>query len=125
MNKRNLKTRTQKSWILLVGLVTISLLLSACGNAQTPKVYHVGLFTSTSFAAINDGFKAKMTELGYIENKNIVYSVIDTGSDLAELQVQVKKMVTDKVDLIFTSGSPQAVAAKAATAALARHGRTG
>jgi putative ABC transport system substrate-binding protein len=112
--KNNFNNKFRTGWVLVTLLVITTLVLSGCG-AQTPKVYRVGILTSPGLGPIQDGFKAKMTELGYIENKNIVYSVIDTGSDLAELQVQAKKMITDKVDLIFTSGSPQAVAAKAAT----------
>jgi putative ABC transport system substrate-binding protein len=115
MSVNNFNTKSQMGWVLVTLVVIITLVLSGCGGAQTPKTYKVGILTSPGLGPIVDGFKTKMTELGYIENKNIVYSVIDTGSDLAELQVQAKKMITDKVDLIFTSGSPQAVAAKAAT----------
>ena len=110
-NKKN----SQKIWALLTCLIVISLLLSGCGATQQNKVYHVGILSSTSFAPINDGFKAKMTGLGYIENKNITYTLMSTGSDLTQIQAQAKQLVDDKVDLIFTSGTPNALAAKAAT----------
>jgi putative ABC transport system substrate-binding protein len=109
------KKHSQKLWILLAWAVIIAILMSGCAGALTPKVYHVGILSSASFAAINDGFKAKMTGLGYIENKNIIYTSMTTGSDLVEVQAQAKELVDDKVDLIFTSGTPNAKAAQAAT----------
>lgn len=100
---------------LLSFVIIATLVLSGCGGS---KVYRVGILSSNqAFAAIEGGFKAKMTELGYIENENIVY-VVQTGKPgitPEERQNLVKKLVEDKVDLIFVSGSPDAVAAKAAT----------
>ena len=93
----------------------MSLLLSGCG-AKPPKVYRVGILGGGSMVVISDGFKAGMTELGYIEGENITYDAPDAGADLAEGQSVAEKFVADKVDLIFTSGSsPSALEAKAAT----------
>jgi putative ABC transport system substrate-binding protein len=78
-------------------------------------VYRVGILASSGLAPINDGFKAKMTESGYIENKNITYTLISTGSDLTQIQAQAKALVDQKVDLILTSGTQNALVAKAAT----------
>jgi putative tryptophan/tyrosine transport system substrate-binding protein len=114
-SKKNYRNKLQNWWILVACLVIASMVLSGCGSAQPTKVYHVGILASSSFAAINDGFKTKMTELGYIENKNIIYTLMSTGSDLTEVQRQAKQLVDDKVDLIFTSGTPNALAAKTAT----------
>ena len=114
LGNNNSQTRTRKGWTILVWVVVVSLLLSGC--AQKPKVYRVGILSSnTSFEAIRDGFKAKMTELGYIENKNIIYIVQDAKPDQADRQLQAKKLVDDKVALIFATGSPDVVAAHAAT----------
>jgi putative tryptophan/tyrosine transport system substrate-binding protein len=109
------KKNSQNVLALFTWVIVISLFLSGCGSASQNKVYHVGILSSASFAAINDGFKAKMTELGYVENQNIIYTFISTGSDLAVVQDQARKLVDDKVDLIFTSGTPNALAAQAAT----------
>ena len=46
-----------------------------------------------------DGFKAKMTELGYIEGENIVYDHQKTNFDMAAYKRTLKKFVADKVDL--------------------------
>ena len=117
MNKGETNEKVRKLWIPITWIVLVALLMSGCGSAQQNKVYHVGILTSNpSFAAIGDGFKAKMTELGYIENKNIIYIVQKpSSSDPAELQRQVKALVDQKVDLIFTFPAPETVAAQAAT----------
>jgi putative ABC transport system substrate-binding protein len=114
--KKDFTHKLPTGWVLVTLVVIISLVLSSCSAASTPKVYRVGVLASSSFVAIDDGFKAKMTELGYVENKNIVYIVIQTGTDTAETEAQARKLVADKVDLIFVSGTPNAIAAKAATA---------
>jgi putative ABC transport system substrate-binding protein len=106
----------KKVKVVVAVMILTLIVLSGCGNTETSKVYRVGILSSNqAFAAIGDGFKAKMTELGYIENKNIIYIVQNANSDPDDRQRQIKKLVDDKVDLIFVSGSPDAVAAKAIT----------
>ncbi len=115
-NQKNPQWKYQNSWATLLWVIVITLLLSGCAATQQSKVYRVGiLFSNPSFAAIGDGFKAKMTELGYVENQNITYIVQTPSSDPAELQRQAKKLVDDKVDLIFTFPAPESIAAHTAT----------
>jgi putative ABC transport system substrate-binding protein len=79
-------------------------------------VYHVGILSGTSdFLPIGDGFRAKMTELGYVEGKNIVYDVQNADADPVALERMAKKFVGDKVDLIFAIATEATVAAKTAT----------
>ncbi len=100
---------------LLAGLLVLILLLSGC-SSPTPKVYHVGILTSNpSFAAIGDAFKAEMTQLGYVEGKNIIYAVENPTTDQADKERLAKKLVDEKVDLIFAYPAKEAVAAYAAT----------
>ncbi len=113
LSGNNSQNKTRNIILILAALFT--LLLSGCGG-QTPKVYQVGiLHEGGNFAVIADGFKAKMTELGYVEGKNIVYNEQIANSDPAEEQRLAKKLVDDKVDLIFTFPSPPTFAVKAAT----------
>ena len=109
-------SQSRNRWAtILVWVVVITLFLSGCG-APTPKVYRVGIMYSLDlYATTADGFKAKMTELGYVEGKNIVYDVQNTKSDAALQQSALKKFVADKVDLIFVFPTGGAAAAKAAT----------
>jgi putative ABC transport system substrate-binding protein len=113
-SKRHFKNRVRKVWLILAGVIILSLLLGGC--AQKPKVYQVGLMSSNaSFQAMIDGFKAKMAELGYVEGQNINY-VVETAQATPDDRIRAaKKLVEEKVDLIFVSGSLDAVAAQAAT----------
>ncbi len=108
--------RIRNGWVaILVWLVVITLLLSGCG-AQQPKVYRVGILSGLNYVAvITDGFKAKMTELGYVEGKNIVYDVQKTDFDLAAYRKILNKFVADKVDLIVVFPTEATIEAKAAT----------
>ncbi len=64
-----------KRKMLLATLIVAAVFLSGC-IAETPRVYHIGILSGTdAFLPIADGFKAKMTELGYVEGKNIVYDL--------------------------------------------------
>jgi ABC-type uncharacterized transport system substrate-binding protein len=97
----------------LILIVVSSLLLSGCG-AKEPKIYRVGILNGfPPFADIGEGFKAKMTELGYVEGKNIVYDVQESNFDPAEENRIVKQFVADEVDLIFTFATEAAISAKA------------
>jgi putative ABC transport system substrate-binding protein len=117
LGKKNSHSKSQKVWALLTWVVIAAMLLSGCGGAQQKKVYHVGIFGFQAFGQIADGFKAKMTELGYIEGQNITYDVqfwnaaVDTP-DAGTKTVQ--KFVSDKVDLVFSFPTEQTVLAKAA-----------
>ncbi len=103
-------------WLVaLIFIVVSSLLVSGCG-AEEPQVYRVGVLDGAeSFSTTVDGFKAKMTGLGYVEGENIVYDVQSVGPDLADYQRITEKFVADEVDLIFAFPTEAATAAKAAT----------
>jgi len=112
VNKKN----SQKVWVLLTCIIVIALLMSGCGAAR-PKIYHVGILSGMSaFADAVDGFKSQMTELGYVEGKNISYDVQSTTEiDTEAYKTITKKFVADKVDLIFVFPTEATVVAKAAT----------
>ena len=68
------RKRNRKRWLFFFALV-VSLLLSGCGENK-PRVARVGILCGLGvFASTLDGFKAKMSEFGYIEGKNIAYDV--------------------------------------------------
>jgi putative tryptophan/tyrosine transport system substrate-binding protein len=107
---------SQNVWTLLTCVVVMAMLLSGCGNSQQAKTYKVGVLSGLdAFAPAFDGFKAKMTELGYIEGKNITYDVQSTNVDMDAYQSITKKFAQDKVDLIFVFPTEAAMVAKAAT----------
>ncbi|MDD5064080.1 MAG: ABC transporter substrate-binding protein [Phycisphaerae bacterium] len=101
--------------LLLILLVAICTLLSGCGK-KTQKVYRVGILCGLDYIAdIPDSFKAKMTELGYIEGENIIYDIQRTNFEPAKEEQILRQFVKDKVDLIFTFPTEVSMAAKAAT----------
>jgi len=104
------------TWLaFLLGSVLIGLLVSGCG-AEEPKVYRVGVLSGFDyFAATTDGFKAKMTELGYVEGQNIVYDVQKTNFDMAAYKRILQKFVADKVDLILVFPTEASMEASVAT----------
>ncbi len=100
---------------LLVGVILLSLLGGGCVPQKSAKVYHVGVLSGLDFFADTfDGFKAKMTELGYVEGKTIVYDVQKTNLDMAVYKRILQKFVADKVDLIFVFPTEATLEAKAA-----------
>jgi putative tryptophan/tyrosine transport system substrate-binding protein len=111
-NKKN----SQAIWSLFVGVVVIAMLLSGCGPAQESKVYRVGILAGFEFfSPAVDGFKAKMTELGYVEGENIVYDVQSTPVDVAAYKSVAEKFVADQVDLIFVFPTEASMEVKKAT----------
>ncbi len=102
--------------ILLIGLLS----LSACKRSddekttedQADKTFTVALISNNSNGLRNvEGFREGMTELGYIEGENITYVFADTFTPNDQLETVLQSMVDQKVDLIFTAGTPTGEAA--------------
>ena len=105
----------QTGWVLLF-LAAAILFLSACNAGNSPKVYRVGVLSGLDyFAGSVDGFKNKMTELGYVEGENIIYDVQSTNIDFEAYQRILQQFVADKVDLIYVFPTEASIEAKAAT----------
>ena len=103
-------------WALISCVMMAALLMSGCGQAQESKVYRVGVLSGLdAFSPAIDGLKAKMTELGYVEGKNISYDVQKTNVDIEAYKSIAKKFVDDKVDMIFVFPTEASMEVKAAT----------
>lgn len=101
----------------LILLFISSVIFIGC-NAKTgaSKIYHVGLLSGADvFNTTLDGFKAKMTELGYVEGENIIYDFQAAGGDSQKMQEICQKFVADRVDLIVTTTNAAALTAKEST----------
>jgi putative ABC transport system substrate-binding protein len=116
LKKMNTHSKSQKLTTAVILAIVFALLSSACGGAGPAKVYHIGILSGLdAFTDIADGFKAGMTELGYIEGQNIVYDIKETNVDPAAYESVFQKFVADKVDLIFTFPTEAAQVAKEVT----------
>lgn len=97
-------------------LIVFGLLLSGCNGGNASTVYRVGILSGLDiFAGSIDGFKNKMSELGYIEGENIVYDVQKTNIDLAAYKNILQTFVADEVDLIYVFPTEASQEAKVAT----------
>ncbi len=85
------------------------------GCAVKSKTYRVGILSgSDAFLKVSEGFRAEMTELGYVEGRNIVYDMHALNADPAgEIRI-ARKFVSEAVDLIFAFPSEPAISAKKA-----------
>lgn len=109
--------KLKKRIYITILTVLVCVFLSGCGKkTQQQKVYRVGILSGLDYmSGAVDGFKEKMTKLGYVEGRNIVYDVQKTDFDISVYRSSLKKFVADKVDLIFVFPTVASVEAKAAT----------
>lgn len=98
---------------IVVIVLTVSLLVTACSsgrsqNRQKIQSHKIGILLSTPFSfVITNPLKTGLESLGYIEGKNISYTVaMATGPD--DLLKFASQMVEDRVDLIYASGLVEA-----------------
>lgn len=102
-------------WTILFGAVVLLLLLSGFNATASPKIYRVGILNSApGFSPIVDGFKSRMTELGYIEGENIVYDVQTIAGDMSACPDILQQFVADRVDMIFAFPTEATLAASTA-----------
>jgi putative tryptophan/tyrosine transport system substrate-binding protein len=88
---------------------------------ETPRMSRIGILVpepgraeSQSVKGLRDGLK----ELGYKEKENIVVEMRDAKGDREALKPMANELVSNKVDLIFTTGTRATQAARAATSAI-------
>lgn len=96
--------------------VLLLLATLAVGCFSKPKPYRVGILCGVDFFADTaDGFKAKMSELGYREGETIFYDMKITSFDPQTEKHILKQFVSDDVYLILTFPTEVSHEAKAIT----------
>ncbi len=95
---------------LLIIVTVVILLLSACSpTASSPEddIFTIGVINQYLFLEpILDGFKAQMTESGFVEGEDIIYIYNEpVGFDMDLLQQEIQTMLEADIDLFFTIGS--------------------
>jgi len=92
-----------------IALLVLALLITPC-RTQAQKIYRIGaLVADDQFVPAIDGFKQRMTELGYLEGKNIVYDFQNSKGDQDVLAKLAETLVQRKPDLIVTSSTTASV----------------
>ena len=105
---------TQKICAVILWTMVVTMVLGGC--AGQAKVYHVGILSGLdAFSPAVDGFKSKMTSLGYIEGKNITYDVQSSNVDTAAYKKFAQKFIAEKVDMIVAFPTEAAMEVKADT----------
>ena len=104
----------------LVIALGASLLIAARGpHAQQarkmPQIGYVGNSTLALEAALVEGFRQGLRERGYIEGKNIFIHYRWAEGKTDALPTLISELLALKVDVLVTSGTAAAVAAKKAT----------
>lgn len=104
-----------KLWKWVIALLSVLVLLQS-QEAEAQKIYRIGsLNTGEQFATSFDGFKSRMTDLGYVEGRNVRYDFRNAKGSEEVLRQLAHKLVQDKVDLIVTTSTTATVAAAKAT----------
>lgn len=109
----NINLRQSKA-VIIAGLVCLLLIvLEACSSQ--PELFTVGMVNDVSIREpALTGFKEGMTELGYIEGKNIryIYNGV-TGIEDGIIDAEIKKMLSQDVDVLLALGNVVTLRAKA------------
>src|SRR5262245_5109250 len=106
----------------LLWLVTLVVLVSTFAEAQQPKkVPRIGYLGATSRStkpARSEAFRQGLSELRYVEGKNIVIEYRFAEGKLDRLPALASELVRLKVDVVLTGGPIATRSAKQATATI-------
>jgi putative tryptophan/tyrosine transport system substrate-binding protein len=108
-----MKRKSQLGFVIV--LFITGLLLTGCGGAPKTKTYTIGVINpSLNEDNTIKGFKEGMTELGYVEGKNVTYIY---GGPVSEdkLDADTQALVKAKVNLILAITTSATKAAQRAT----------
>jgi putative ABC transport system substrate-binding protein len=97
-------------------ILLCALLLALCLPAeaqQTKKVPRIGFLSAAP--SIDPAFFEGLRDLGYVDGKNIVIELRSAQGKLDRLPELAAELVSLKMDIIVTQGTPSAQAAKKAT----------
>jgi putative ABC transport system substrate-binding protein len=93
-----------------IGATLAAALILAATPCHAQKVFQVAaLIAEDQFTAAYEGFRSKMSELGYVAGKNIRYELYNAKGDMVALESLAQKIVQQKPDLIVTSSTTASV----------------
>jgi putative ABC transport system substrate-binding protein len=88
---------------------------SSRGAEPTDKVARVGFVGTESLSRGVPAFWGRLHELGWVEGKNLVIEARWAEGQVDRLPVLMNQVIAQKVDVLFTYGTPATIAAKDAT----------
>lgn len=100
----------QRITILLTAVLLLPILSACTGQTRMLTIGVVNL--SPLLRPVFEGFKAGMTEFGYVENVNIRYLYEESGT-IDKLDPIVESYLAPEIDLILAISTPATVRAKA------------
>ena len=102
-------------WLLATVLLTTA---PPADAQQTGKIFRIGFLdssTASGSAVLVDAFRQELSKLGWVEGKNLTIEYRFAEQNSKRLPELAADLVRLKVDLIVTSSTPSALAAKKAT----------
>jgi putative tryptophan/tyrosine transport system substrate-binding protein len=99
-------------------VVFVLLLTSTYAVHASDRAFVIGILNDSSiFSPAVEGFKAGMAELGYVEGKNVSYVYHGRlGIDEKIIDTEIRRLLSLKVDLLWTVGNGTTFLAQKATA---------
>jgi len=97
-------------------LLLATILQTGCDTASPKRQYRIGIINpSSGLAEVVEGFKQGLAEQGYKAGDNLTF--IDDGPvKMNEVSATVKQMLTQEIDLLYTTSTSATQIAKQATA---------
>jgi putative tryptophan/tyrosine transport system substrate-binding protein len=105
----------QVTLVFVFGLISAFWAPVSLFGAQLRNV-HIGVFTAgLSLGPVLEGMEEGLAGLGYVEGKNITFTVEDTQGNSSDLAPRLAKLLSVKPDVLFTVSTSHAQVAKRAT----------
>jgi putative ABC transport system substrate-binding protein len=108
---------TRRKFVTLLGGALVAWPLVA--RAQQTRIWRIGLLETSSASAARrllwEALRQRLRELGYLEGQNIAFELRFGDRKSDRLSASAAELVGLQVDVIVTSGTPAALAAKQAT----------
>jgi putative ABC transport system substrate-binding protein len=101
--------------LAIVALPMAAISRSGTSVAQPAKPPVIGLLDASDRSEWWDAFRQQLREFGYIEGRNVNFDLRLAKGELELLPAMAREMVRLKVNVIVTSGTSAALAAKRAT----------
>src|SRR5258707_8788579 len=109
----------RRDFITLLGGAAVASPLGARAQQATPVIGFLGLETPNVFAERVRAFRQGLSEMGYVEGRNVAIMFQWAGGNYDLLPTLAEGLVRQRVSVLVASGTTQvALSAKAATATI-------